>query len=85
TTVSADPNEPTDTTVTTADQNQPAETGNTEESTNSEEVGNGNNTPDNNGDNTTSSPNPSTGLAITLAPLGTATVIAVITSKRKKK
>ena len=31
------------------------------------------------------SPNPSTGLVITLAPLGTAAVTAVITSKRKKK
>ncbi|MBD5080320.1 MAG: hypothetical protein HDT44_00970 [Ruminococcaceae bacterium] len=37
------------------------------------------------GDNATTTPNPSTGLAITLAPLGTAAVIAVITSKRKKK
>ena len=64
--------------------NNPAETSNSEES-NITEAGDSNNNAANNGDNATTTPNPSTGLAITLAPLGTAAVIAVITSKRKKK
>ncbi len=41
--------------------------------------------PDNNEDNGNDSPNPPTGLVISLVPLGTAVTVSIVTVKRKKK